>query len=162
MREKTMREQFSERQNQRENNLVREQFNDRRIEWENERMREIWDIGGTEGDFQWLGEPLGGFRSNRWGLLCSPGIRSTVRTLQVNLVREKDAKSSNPWTLQNLSISFGNMKILKISRSNQKSATPKMHTITDVFEEKSMLTLQDQNQQLQECLITDVFERFWW
>ena len=58
----------------------------------------------------------------------------------------------NLWTYQNLSISLGNMKILKISRSNQKSGTPKMLIITYVFEEKTMLTLQDQNQQLQECL----------
>ena len=46
---------------------------------------------------------------------------------------EKDAKSSNPSTLQNLSISSGNMKILKISRSNQKSGTPRMLIITVVF-----------------------------
>ena len=65
---------------------------------------------------------------------------------------EKDAKSSNPSTLQNLSSSLGNMKILKISRSNQKSTTPKMHIIINVFEEKAMLTLQDKNLQLQECL----------
>ena len=65
---------------------------------------------------------------------------------------EKDVKSWNPWTLQNLSISLGNMKILKFSRSNQKSGTPKMLIITYVFEEKTMLTLQDPNQQLQECL----------
>ena len=56
---------------------------------------------------------------------------------------EKDAKSSNPWSLQHLSSSLGNMKILKISRSNQKSTTPKMRIIIDVFEEKTMLTLQD-------------------
>ena len=65
---------------------------------------------------------------------------------------EKDAKSSNPSTLQNLSISLGNMKILKISRSNQKSDSPRMLIITDVFEEKTMLRLQDKNQALQECL----------
>ena len=65
---------------------------------------------------------------------------------------EKDMKSSNPWTLQNLSISLGNMKILKISRSNQKSGTPRMLIITVVFEEKWMLRLQDKNQALQECL----------
>ena len=65
---------------------------------------------------------------------------------------EKYTKSSNPWTLQNVSISVGNMKILKISRSNQKSATPRMRTITCVFEERTMLMLQDKNQQLQECL----------
>ena len=65
---------------------------------------------------------------------------------------EKDMKSSNPWTLQNLSISLGNMKILKICRSNQKSGTPRMLIITVVFEEKWMLRLQDKNQALQECL----------
>ena len=65
---------------------------------------------------------------------------------------EKDTISSNPWTLQNLSISLGNMKILKISRSNQKSGTPRMLIITHVFEEKTMLRLQDENQGLQECL----------
>ena len=65
---------------------------------------------------------------------------------------EKDTISSNPSTLQNLSISLRNIKILKIGRSNQKSATPKILIITAIFEEKTMLTLQDQNQQLQECL----------
>ena len=65
---------------------------------------------------------------------------------------EKDVKSLNPWTLQNFSISIGNMKILKFSRSNQKSGTPKMLIITYVFEEKTMLRLQDKNQALQECL----------
>ena len=65
---------------------------------------------------------------------------------------ENDTISSNPWTLQYLSISVGNMKILKISRSNPKSRTPRMLIITDVFEEKTMLRLQDKNQGLQECL----------
>ena len=65
---------------------------------------------------------------------------------------EKGVKSSNPWTLQNLSISLGNMKILKISRSNQKSPSPRMRVITYVFEEKTMLRLQDKNQTVQECL----------
>ena len=65
---------------------------------------------------------------------------------------EKDMKSSNPWTLQNLSISLGNMKILKICRSNQKRETPIMLIITVVFEEKSMLRLQDKKGRLQECL----------
>ena len=65
---------------------------------------------------------------------------------------EKDTISSNPWTLPNLSISEGNMKILKISRSNQKSGTPRMLIITDVFEEKSILMLEDKKGALQECL----------
>ena len=65
---------------------------------------------------------------------------------------EKDAKSSNPSTLQNLSISVGNIKILKISRSNQKTDSPRMLIITNVFEEKPMLRLQDKNQTVQECL----------
>ena len=65
---------------------------------------------------------------------------------------EKDMKSSNPWTLQNLSISLGNMKILKISRSNQKRTTPRMLKITVVFEEKTMLRLQGKKGQLQESL----------
>ena len=65
---------------------------------------------------------------------------------------EKDTKSSNPWTLPNLSISLGNIKILKISRSNQKSDSPRMLIITDVFEEKTMLRLQDKNHPVQECL----------
>ena len=65
---------------------------------------------------------------------------------------QKDTKSPNPSTLQNLSISLGNMKILKISRSNQKSDSPRMLIITDVFEEKTMLRLQDKNQTVQECL----------
>ena len=55
-------------------------------------------------------------------------------------------------TYQNLSISLGNMKILKFSRSNQKSGTPKMLIITYVFEEKTMLRLQDKNQSVPECL----------
>ena len=50
---------------------------------------------------------------------------------------EKDAKSSNPSTLQNLSISLGNMKIMKIRWTQQKSTTPRMFTITIVFEEKN-------------------------
>ena len=65
---------------------------------------------------------------------------------------EKDAKSSNPWSLQKLNISLGNIKIRKISRSNQKSNSPRMLIITGVFEEKTMLRLQDQNQKVQECL----------
>ena len=65
---------------------------------------------------------------------------------------EKDTKSSNPWTLQNLNISLGNMKILEINRSNQKRGTPRMLIITDVFEEKTMLRLQDKKGELQECL----------
>jgi hypothetical protein len=44
------------------------------------------------------------------------------------------------------------VRIPKISRSNQKSGTPKMLIITYVFEEKTMLRLQDKNQALQECL----------
>ena len=62
---------------------------------------------------------------------------------------EKDTISSNPWTLQNLSISLGNMKILKISRSNHKRETPIMLIITDVFEEKTMLALQGKKGRLQ-------------
>ena len=65
---------------------------------------------------------------------------------------EKDMKSSNPWTLQNLSISLGNMKILKISRSNQKSGSPRMLIIMYVFEEKSMMMLEDKKGGLQECI----------
>ena len=53
---------------------------------------------------------------------------------------------------QNVSISLGNMKIPKISRSNQKSASPRMLIVTVVFEEKTMLRLQDKNQPVQECL----------
>ena len=65
---------------------------------------------------------------------------------------EKDTISSNPWTLQNLSISKGNMMILKISRSNQKSGTPRMLIITVVFEEKTDVDAPRQHQPLQECL----------
>ena len=90
---------------------------------------------------------------------------------------EKDTKSSNPSTHQNLSISLANMKIMKIRWTQQKSTTPRMLRITDVleeknyvgaprqksttprmliitvvFEEKTMLRLQDKNQALQECL----------
>ena len=65
----------------------------------------------------------------------------------------KKAKSMNRWTLHNLSISLGNMKILKISRSNQKSASPSIF-INNLcfFEEKTMLGLQYKNQPVQECL----------
>ena len=65
---------------------------------------------------------------------------------------EKDTISSDPSTLQNLSISLGNIKILKVNRSKQKGTTPIMLIITVVFEEKTMLTLQDKKGQLQECL----------
>ena len=65
---------------------------------------------------------------------------------------EKYTKSSNPWTLQHVSISLGNMKILKISRSNQKSDSPIMLVITVVFEEQTMMRLQDKNHTVQECL----------
>ena len=43
---------------------------------------------------------------------------------------------------------------MKIRWTQQKSTTPKMRTgiITYVFEEETMLTLQDKNQPLQECL----------
>ena len=58
----------------------------------------------------------------------------------------------NLWAYQNLSISLGNMKILKINRSNQKSPSPRMLIITGVFEEKTMLRLQDENHPVQECL----------
>ena len=47
------------------------------------------------------------------------------------------------------------MKILEIDRSNQKSGTPRMLIITVVFEEKSMLALEDKNQELQECFFDD-------
>ena len=55
------------------------------------------------------------------------------------------------WTHQNVSISVGNMKILKISRSNQKGGRPRMLIIT-FLNTNIMLRLQDKNQQLQECL----------
>ena len=83
----------------------------------------------------------------------------------------------NPWTLQkvyfsignttimkkirnhrtqglsaNLSIYSGNIKILEINRSNQKRGTPRMLIIIVVFEEKTMLRLQDKKGELQECL----------
>ena len=41
---------------------------------------------------------------------------------------------------------------MKISRRHQKSGTPRMHIITDVFEEKSMLTLQNKKCRLPERL----------
>ena len=65
---------------------------------------------------------------------------------------EKDTKSWDPWTLQFFEFPSGNMKILKIRRSNQKSGTPRMLIITVIFEEKSMSRLQDKNQGLEECL----------
>ena len=58
---------------------------------------------------------------------------------------EKDSKSSNPWSLQNLYISEGNMK-------NQKSDGRRMLVISDVFEEQILSRLQDKNQTVQECL----------
>ena len=42
-------------------------------------------------------------------------------------------------------------KVTKICQTNQKSGTPKMLSVTNVFEEKSMMMLQDKNQALQEC-----------
>ena len=65
---------------------------------------------------------------------------------------EKDAKSSNPSTHQNVSISFGNMKIMKMMSFNQKGATARMLIITSVFEEKTMLTLESKKGPLQECI----------
>ena len=61
-------------------------------------------------------------------------------------------KNTISWGRRNCSISLGNMKILKFSRSNQKSGTPRMLIITSVFAEKLMPRLQDKNQALQECL----------
>ena len=58
----------------------------------------------------------------------------------------------NQSTQQNLNISVEMERIMKISRRQQKGGTPKRHIITVVFEEKSMMTLQDKNQALQECL----------
>ena len=49
------------------------------------------------------------------------------------------------------------MKILEISRCNQKSDSPKMLIITVVFEEKTMLRLQDKNQTVPECLYLHAF-----
>ena len=70
---------------------------------------------------------------------------------------EKDVKSSNPGTLQSLSISLGNMKILKINGSNQKSETPRMVIISSVFEEKNDVDAPTQTQQFQECLCLLLF-----
>ena len=52
----------------------------------------------------------------------------------------------------NLSISPRNMKKMKISQTQQKRDTPEMHIITGVFEENTMLTLNDKKGTLQECL----------
>ena len=41
---------------------------------------------------------------------------------------------------------------MKISRHHQKRGAPKRLIITVVFEENSMLTLQNTNEALQECL----------
>ena len=72
-----------------------------------------------------------------------------------------DAKSSNPWTLQNLSISVGNVKILKINQSNQKSDSPRMLIITVVLGEKDYVEAPKQNSYSPRMLIiTDVFEGF--
>ena len=40
-------------------------------------MREIWDIGGTGGDFQWLGEPAGG----NWGKRSEVAVATRVLRL---------------------------------------------------------------------------------
>ena len=61
---------------------MRELLNERIIEWENETMRDILDIGGTERDFPWSGEPPGGDWGNRSELGISTALlRSAVRTL---------------------------------------------------------------------------------
>ena len=70
---------------------------------------------------------------------------------------EKDAKSSDPSTLQKLSISLGNMKILKISRSNQKKGSPRMLIFTDVVWRKSDVDAPRQKKEVQECLYLPSF-----
>ena len=47
---------------------------------------------------------------------------------------------------------LGNMKDYENHSATTKNGTPKRLIITIVFEEKSMLMLQDKNQALQECL----------
>ena len=59
---------------------------------------------------------------------------------------------TNPSTHQKSSISSGNMKKLKISQTHEKRGTPEMRIVTDVFEWKSMLMLQNKKEALQECL----------
>ena len=52
-------------------------------------MGEILDIGGTERDFQWLGEPAGSNWGNRSEVAVATRVlRYCVKTLQVNLVRQ--------------------------------------------------------------------------
>ena len=54
-------------------------------------MREIFDIGGTERDLKWLGELAGGNWGNRSEVAVATRVlRYCVRTLWVNLVREKN------------------------------------------------------------------------
>ena len=63
--------------------------------------------------------------------------------------------------LHNVSISLENMKILKISRSNQKRETPIMLIITCVFEEKNYVGAPKQKRETPIMLIiTVVFEGF--
>ena len=57
----------------------------------------------------------------------------------------------NPWTRQNLSISLEISKVTKMCQTNQKLGTPKRLMFTIVFEEKSMMMLQDKNHALQKC-----------
>ena len=58
----------------------------------------------------------------------------------------------NPWTRQNLSISLEISKVAKIGQTNQKLGTPRMLVITVVFEEKSMMMLQDKKGPVPGCL----------
>ena len=58
----------------------------------------------------------------------------------------------NRSALHNLSITLGNIKILKTSRCNKKSDTPRMRIFTDVFEGTTVLKLEGKNQTVQECL----------
>ena len=53
---------------------------------------------------------------------------------------------------QKLSISYGNMKKLKIRQTHEKRGTPEVVIITDVFEWKAMPTLKNKKGEFQECL----------
>jgi len=83
----------------------------------------------------------------------------SMGTPKLYYVRRKYNKSENlkkkqktiSWGRRNCSISLRNMKSMKIRWTQQKGSTPRMLTITNVCEEKTMLVLQTKKAPLQEC-----------
>ena len=65
---------------------------------------------------------------------------------------EKDVIFKNPLSQQKLSITLEIWTIMKIDPRQQKKDTPRMLIKPVVFEEKSILMLQDKKGALQNCL----------